>query len=122
MHFEDHGITGGIWTARLTGAPAPGPVHVMHYAERVAQAQVTSDGPGAWLLRAEVPGRVISHGVHTLVLVMGGADDATGAQVLGRTSLMAGSALDHDLLAEVAQLRAELDLLKREFRRAQTQR
>jgi hypothetical protein len=37
--------------------------------------------------------------------------------VLARLTLVAGAVAGDELLAEVAQLRAELDLLKREFRR-----
>ena len=40
-----------------------------------------------------------------------------GAPVLGRLDLRAGQPLAQDVLAEIALLRAELELMKREFRR-----
>ena len=43
--------------------------------------------------------------------------DEFRARVLARLTLVAGAVAGDELLAEVAQLRAELDLLKREFRR-----
>jgi hypothetical protein len=70
------------------------------------------DGPGVWFLRFPIPPEVISDGVQTFVI----SDAATNA-VVATFSLLAGDVLDHDLRAEISLLRAELDMLKRAFRR-----
>ena len=46
-----------------------------------------------------------------------GQDSGPDGHVLARLSLLAGDPLDEDLAAEIAALRAELELVKRELRR-----
>lgn len=87
MTFEDHGVAGGCWTGALRADRQPDP-----------------------------PGTVIDQGAHGLLLVAG-EPGAPGSQVLARLTLVSGQVAGDELLAEVAHLRAELDLLKREFRR-----
>ncbi len=66
---------------------------------------------GRWVVEVPVPVEVLGDGVRT-VLIKDGRDEA----VLQSVSVIAGEALDDDIRAEVALLRAELDLLKRAFR------
>lgn len=123
--FDDHGLKAGRWTGILTARAAPARVLVTRLAETVALARITPAGEGAWRIEADLPPRILSEGVHSLVLL---ADDGQGDQPpgpgatrLARLPLLAGQALSDDLIAEIQQLRAELELLKREFRRfAQT--
>ena len=68
-----------------------------------------------------LPGDAISDGAQTLLLVAddGAAGEATrpDSLTLARLPVIAGRALQDDLLAEITALRAELELVKRELRR-----
>jgi hypothetical protein len=64
-----------------------------------------------WIVQARIPGNAIGDGVSTILFK---AKD-TG-EVLDSLAIVAGQALDDDLRAELALLRAELDLLKSAFR------
>ena len=110
MKFESHGIFAGCWTGALTADRPPAALTVVHHGQAVATAALCDTGPGAWSVTADLPASVIEEGAHGLLLV-------AGDKVLASLTLMAGTAAGNDLRAEVAQLRAELDLLKREFRR-----
>lgn len=119
--FESFGVRGGVWSGRLSAAECPGRVCAVLMGEVVAEARLTPEGEGAWGVALDLPGALISDGIVSLILV---ADDAApGAPAdpksrhLGRLNLAAGRPLADDLLAELAELRAELELLKREFRR-----
>jgi len=70
------------------------------------------DGPGVRHVAIPVPAALIADGVQTFVI----ADADTGAK-LDSFCVIAGDALDTDIRAEVDLLRAELDMLKRAFRR-----
>lgn len=114
--FEDHGLQAGCWTGVLTARRAPAGVAVLHHAQIVALADISPAGPGRWTIRAALPASLLSEGVHSLLLVADHGAEGP-ARELGRLALLAGSALGDDLLGEIAHLRAELELLKREFRR-----
>lgn len=98
MRFESHGVLAGCWNGALQASGQPPRLSVVHRGQVVAEAALRDAGSGIWAVTAALPASVIDDGVHSLLLV-------------------AGTAAGGDLLAEVAQLRAELDLLKREFRR-----
>lgn len=116
MTFESLGVAGGCWSGTLHAANPPASLAVVHRGQVVAQARAQGAGPGLWAVTADLPSVVIDEGVHSLLLVAG-EPDAPASQVLGSLTLIAGRVAGEDVLAEVAQLRAELDLLKREFRR-----
>lgn len=109
-------VRAGIWEAVLeTAADAPAPsVEVLHETSPLADVSVAPlDGqPGRWAVRVPVPATVLSEGLQLLVLHEIGQDGA-----LARLAIVAGEAPDGDLRTEVEMLRAELDLLKRAFRR-----
>lgn len=115
MQFDSHGVSGGCWTGILRADTPPLPPQVIHRGQAVAAAAMRPAGPGQWAVSADLPPAVIEDGVHSLLLVAQG--EGAGTQVLASLTLIAGEAAKDELLAEVAQLRAELDLLKREFRR-----
>jgi hypothetical protein len=71
-----------------------------------------SDTPGAWDLKIPVPDYAIAEGVQTFLVV-----DTKHDTDLGAFSIIAGDIAGDDLRAEVELLRAELDMLKRAFRR-----
>jgi len=70
------------------------------------------EGPGVWQVAVPLPAALIGDGVQTFVI----ADADTGA-TLDSFCVIAGDALDTDIRAEMDLLRAELDMLKRAFRR-----
>ncbi|MBK4216207.1 hypothetical protein JJJ17_09750 [Paracoccus caeni] len=121
MQFFDHGVHDGIWSGLLEADRAPARLYVTLRGEIVAKA-ILSDGPKkeSWQVQVALPGQVISDGVHSLVLVADDADTDAPVQAdalhLGRLALLAGTPLNRDVEAEIALLRDELELLKREFR------
>lgn len=120
MRFESHGLKGGIWSGMLTADTAPARVLLAHLGQAVAEAELRPEGDG-WQVRVPVPADILSDGRHSLILLArpaGGASEAGNRDVrLDRLDLIAGAALDEDLAAEIQALRAEMELLKREFRR-----
>lgn len=119
--FDDHGLKAGRWSGVLASPQAPARVVVTHLSQVVATASVTPAGDGAWRIEADLPARLLSDGIHSLVLIaddgQGDEPPGPGAAQLARLPLLAGSVLADDLVAEIEHLRAELELLKREFRR-----
>lgn len=93
--------------------PAPPDLALMRGDETLAPVQVLpARDDGAIPLRAAIPAAVITDGVTVLSIQVAGSTD-----VLAHVTLVAGDALAEDLVAEVALLRAELDLLKAAVRR-----
>ena len=85
----------------------------MYLDEPVKEAElVESPEPGVWDLRVPIPKDAIADGVQTFVIV-----DMSDGTKLGDFTLIAGEAAAEDLRSEVELLRAELDMLKRAFRR-----
>ncbi len=106
----------GTWEGILsadTGAGEAPAVQVRHLDNTVPHELSPLDGsPGKWALRIPVPPETLGDGVQTFVISL--AD--TGLR-LGAFTVVAGEPLEDDLRAEVDLLRAELDMLKRAFRR-----
>jgi len=67
---------------------------------------------GHWLLQIAIPVETIADGVQTFLI-----NDATNSERLDSFTLVAGETLADDIRPEVDLLRAELDMLKRAFRR-----
>lgn len=108
-------IQSGRWTGTLTAAApelAKPVIDLCLGGARVADVALDETGPGTWSVRVDVPVGVLSDGVQTFTLV----DRDSGLDLAG-FSVSLGEALDQDLRAEIDLLRAELDLLKRAFRR-----
>ncbi len=105
------GLQAGMWCARLVAVAEP-QVDVTHDGAVLQGAKVQADGEGAWLMRVPVPQDTLSDGLQTYLVT----DRDTGAK-LGHFTILAGEIPADDLRAEVALLRAELDLLKKAFRR-----
>ena len=78
----------------------------------VGGVQVIPDQDGGYVLRVPVPKEAISDGVQTFLV----SDGGTGEK-LGAFTLIAGEGVEDDIRAEIELLRAELDMLKRAFRR-----
>lgn len=101
----------GVLDAEGAGGDAPSLVATLRGAELPAP-ELVEESPGTWAVRLRVPPEAIGEGVQTFVI-----SDARSGERLASFSLVAGEALGHDLRAEIDLLRAELDLLKRAFRR-----
>jgi len=106
----------GRWEGRLTGAPTSGArpeIRVTYLDQPVEDVALSeADEPGAWDLAVPVPDHAVADGVHCFLIL-----DAASGDKLGDFALIGGEAVSDDLRAEVELLRAELDMLKRAFRR-----
>ena len=111
-------IRSGTWhgrAERADGALGPAPAFTAwHRGTRLADPDVTPvrGSPGSWDVRLPIPPEVLSGGVETLLI-----RDAETDETLESLAFASGDVLEEDLRAEIALLRAELDLLKRAFRR-----
>lgn len=103
-------LRAGVWEGVLSGSAELPLVEALHDGAAVPGATVSPLPGGDWAVRVPVPAEAIADGVNVLVIRAGGT---AVAQVM----LIAGAAVEGDLRAEVDLLRAELDLLKRAFRR-----
>lgn len=106
-------IRAGVWEGVLSGTASP-TLEVRHLAAEVPGVTVTAipDRAGEWAVRVPVPVAVLSEGVQTFLI----RDKATG-ETLSHFTIITGVPMEDDLRAEVELLRAELDMLKRAFRR-----
>ncbi|MCP4209126.1 MAG: hypothetical protein GY767_19050 [Shimia sp.] len=106
----------GVWEGALKSQEATGAkpkVNVTYLGETIADALIDpTDEAGLWRLSFPIPKESISDGVQTVVIT-----DQSTDERLDTVSFIAGEALAGDLRAEIDLLRAELDMLKRAFRR-----
>jgi hypothetical protein len=105
-------IRAGVWEGMLTGSANPN-LSVTMNGEPLPGVSVAplTDAPGVHAVRIPIPPAAISEGITTFLIL-----DDSGNR-LGHYTLAAGLPLDEDIRAEVDLLRAELDMLKRAFRR-----
>ncbi|MFV0387035.1 hypothetical protein [Paracoccus sp. (in: a-proteobacteria)] len=119
--FTSHGLKGGIWSGRIAAATLPPRICLVHHGEVVSLARMTPDGDGFWHAEIDLPPESLSDGRHSFLLIADAGEGAEpvhhGALRLDRLNIVAGAPLDEDLATEIQMLRAELELLKREFRR-----
>lgn len=106
-------LQGGVWKGVLSGYAETPEVAATHEDTPVSGVRVIPAGDGGeWLVEVPVPMAAVSDGLQTVLI-----RDRLNDSVLGSFTLMAGDILGDDLRAEVDLLRAELDMLKRAFRR-----
>jgi len=105
-----HGIWQGLIVQSGSGVPRIKVTHLDKDVPDVQLSEATEDGN--WLVQVPVPAEAIADGVQVFVVT-----DDTDGEKLGEFTLIAGEALGDDIRAEVELLRAELDMLKRAFRR-----
>ena len=108
------GVWEGLLSTRDTAAPR---LRLRHRDELVGEPETVEAeiGPGGqrrWQVRFRLPVERVSDGVQTFVI-----EDAATGDALAHETLVAGEIVDEDIRAEVSLLRAELDMLKRAFRR-----
>ena len=106
-------IRAGVWEGVLTG-PADPAIEVLHLEHPVPGHSATPipDRPGEWLVRVPIPAELLTEGVQTFLI----RNKASG-ETLEHFTIITGVAMEDDMRAEVELLRAELDMLKRAFRR-----
>lgn len=107
-------IRAGVWEGVMTG-PTEAPVlEVSLLGVAIAGISTTPipERAGEWLVRVPIPGEALSEGVQTFLIRNAGADET-----LAHFTVITGVAMEDDVRAEIDLLRAELDMLKRAFRR-----
>lgn len=109
IRFED-----AVWEGHLTSRAEP-QINVIYLGEPVPEVEVKPNADG-WSVRIPVPHALLSEGVHCITIF-----DAATDERLGDFTIIAGAPAADDLRAEIALLRAELDMLKRAFRRSKTE-
>lgn len=105
----------GIWEGLLTGASSQDApkLNVVHQGTQVPDVTVTAlEDKSGFSVRIPIPQEAIADGMQTILV-----SDADLDEKLAAITLMAGEALGDDMRVEVDLLRAELDMLKRAFRR-----
>ena len=104
-------IRKGAWHGHLAGGEGVPQIEILYRDAPVSNVAL-SEGDDGWMVQMPIPAEAISEGVQTFVVV-----DKLRAERLGDFTLIAGEALGDDIRTEIELLRAELDMLKRAFRR-----
>jgi len=114
VSLERAAIREGRWTGELRGDAQGGApsIAVLHLGEPLDGVAVTPLRPGVWQVSAPLPPALLSDGVQSFVV-----RDEAAAATIGHFAIAVGVALEDDIRAEIELLRAELDMLKRAFRR-----
>lgn len=104
----------GVWQGIISGAGTEEPRIEVTFCETPVDGVTVSahDTAGMWLLSVPIPATAIADGVQTLLI-----KDSSDKTQIGHITLLAGEMLGDDIRAEMDLLRAELDMLKRAFRR-----
>jgi len=115
LRLQRTAVREGVWEGLLTRVgPGEGPprIDICHRDVPLGEAEVTARSDTSFTVRVPVPVNSLADGVQTFVLV----DRETGL-MLDSFAVSLGEPLGGDIRAEMDLLRAELDLLKRAFRR-----
>ncbi|NNE53889.1 MAG: hypothetical protein HKN30_15985 [Sulfitobacter sp.] len=114
LQLTETKIRAGVWEGILTGAGEEEPsIEATHQTRPVQGLKLQrNEAENYWLVSLPIPPEAISEGVQTILL-----NDTANDHQLGSITLLAGDAMSEDVRAEIDLLRAELDLLKRAFRR-----
>lgn len=103
----------GVWEGILIATDGvPPKIEAQHQGQALAEGETKPipGKPGQFAVRLPLPTSLLTEGVQTVLLLANG-------QMLDQITLVVGVPLEDDLRAEISLLRAELDLLKRAFRR-----
>lgn len=108
------GLRAGTWRAVLRSDDGSEPkIAVMLHDEVLPDVAIEkSEIEGEWTLSVPVPQHAVADGLQTFVVC-----DALDDTPLGQFTLLAGTGVGDDIRSELDLLRAELDMLKRAFRR-----
>lgn len=103
----------GTWEGLASGpADASAPDLAVTYQDRPVDGVVIAPAEGGYAVRIPVPSESVGDGIHTFVI-----SDAKSGETLDHFTILAGEAVADTMRSEIELLRAELDLLKRAFRR-----
>ncbi|MEM6478458.1 MAG: hypothetical protein AAF841_02065 [Pseudomonadota bacterium] len=103
----------GIWEGILnTGSKSAPELSVTHLEMPLEGVEIEPSGDGAFHVKVPIPSSAIADGVQTFLI-----QDKASGETLAQFAIAADAPLSEDLRAEVNLLRAELDMLKRAFRR-----
>ncbi|WP_413718059.1 hypothetical protein [Silicimonas sp. MF1-12-2] len=107
-------LVNGVWEGLLSGRePHPPKLRIRHRDDLVGEPETSpAQDRDGWTVRFHLPLDRLSDGVQTFVI-----EDARTGEALAHETVIAGDEVSGDLRAELALLKAELDLLKRAFRR-----
>jgi hypothetical protein len=110
-------IQAGVWEGMLTGVEGelkPPEILVTHLERPLTGVSVSPapEHPGHYRVRVPIPADLLSDGVQSFVI----SDPASGVK-LESFAIVTGQPVEDDIRAEMDLLRAELDMLKRAFRR-----
>lgn len=106
-------IVAGTWHGVLAAPGDTAPeVEVVHDQAILPDLSLTNAGGDRWQARLPIPSLFLSDGIQTFVVREAGTD-----RRLGHFTIVTGVPLEVDIRAEIELLRAELDMLKRAFRR-----
>lgn len=106
-------IAAGVWEGVLSGVAGDAPVIEALHGGRAVEGVTVQPIPGKagqFAVLVPIPLSALNEGMQTFVLRL-------GEDMLAQFNLNAGQPLDEDIRAELSLLRAELELLKRAFRR-----
>ncbi|TCP60718.1 hypothetical protein EV663_10877 [Rhodovulum bhavnagarense] len=116
LHLTATRLRAGVWEGVLNaGAEGEMPkIEILHQETPLEGVVLAPDPemPGRYSLAVPIPAALLSDGVQTFLV----CDAATGA-TLDSFAIVTGAPLEQDLRAEIDLLRAELDMLKKAFRR-----
>jgi len=106
----------GVWHGVLTRSTRDTwqpDIEVTHLDQEIKGVEVEHDRvEECWYVRVPIPADRIADGVQTFLV-----RDRQENRVLASFAIVAGDALAEDIRAEIGLLRAELDMLKKAFRR-----
>ena len=111
LQLEETRIRAGVWHGVILGSDAQPDIDVRHLDKPIENVSLESSEFG-WAVQIPIPVECIADGVQTFAIF-----DKSDGDRIGEFTLIAGEALGDDIRAEVELLRAELDMLKRAFRR-----
>jgi len=107
-------IRAGIWEGILSGPATPPALEVTLLDQKLpgVQVQPFPGKPGDWTVKVPIPTEMLGDGVQTFLI-----RDSARSETLAHFTIITGVAMEDDIRAEIDLLRAELDMLKRAFRR-----
>ncbi|MFV2038294.1 MAG: hypothetical protein ACC646_11960 [Paracoccaceae bacterium] len=107
------GVWEGVVRATQDAVDAP-EIQVMHLGEPIQSTSITQSEaePTVWQLRVAIPPELLCDGVQVFLIT-----DKNSGDKLASFTIITGEPLEDDIRAETELLRAELDMLKRAFRR-----
>ncbi|WP_431298007.1 hypothetical protein [Tabrizicola sp. BL-A-41-H6] len=104
-------IAAGVWEGVLSGtSDTIAELEVTHLGSPIAGVQQIAGPDGEITVRVPIPVEVLNEGVQTFLI-------RAGNRTLAQFTVIAGDVLEDDLRSEIDLMRAELEILKRAFRR-----